>query len=1264
MATITQLKTFGPVLAKRWHRGADGIPVETGYDKAAFYAVTEHQVGSLVDLARVLDGIATDRRSCVIRGRPKADCPLSRTARANAHFADSAQSWSAHDFDSLECPPWLDPMDEPGAAVAYLRSLMPPEFHEAACWWSFTGSQGFKPGLRMRLVFWHDLPLTCADLKLWLGERQPDASKPRAQWTKLYPIDVSLYQQVQQIFTAAPVLADGIPDLVPLRSGILPGRLEMVPTPYPIRPRYGTAAVSVASAQAASLPREHAGSGYAYHRSRIGDEADGFHEPILAALSSWYTQHGSEADAAPIIADLAVAARNAPRRPGGDRRADVEARILALPRVAEWIREQQSASERKRDAVGALCAAPSALPTLSLAEAETTLSGAVAAAFVDCRRFLDFGPPFYDPPCIGIGAGIGIGKTAAAIGEIIRLVAERPGVRIAFAVPTHKTGDDIASRLNATAGLRIAASWRGPSQPDPDRPGCTMCRVPELAARVQSATGGLWSVCGRPDRGLCRHNPRRKGIAPADACGYRQQKGSDAVVWIVPHAMLGSAPPKTLPRFDMLVIDEAPWLTLLEGLDGNQPIRIPLSALLRPRRIGQGSNLGQAYFAATIDRLRNALSRSDGLLRRAVLVDAGLTALDAWVCASELEHTYAAVSVPHGLSETEALVSLGPVLAERRETRLVTKVMLLVADFLTSGAAVAPETLRVELDAPDGPSLRLRSRRDINAGWSRGPVLHLDATLIQDVATHWLPRLEITAAVRARETAVHRVQVYDRQNGKTGLVGTNEAKGEERRRKQAALRQLIEVLAFDYRDQGAPGGPDVLVLTYKALAPRLNVGMPPNVAFGHFSAARGFDGWRGVRVVIVIGRPLPAQRDTAIAAAVASGRLGEHLGAEYDLAAQGALLMRDGSGRRVLTAVHPDPQADAFRRQVLTEVEQAEGRARGVRRTSSAPLLSILLTAYPTELPVDEAIAQSDLLDGVGLLMLLAARGVVPGNARDAAEVLADAFEGEADRAAAFRARLSRLGSAGLLERVVKGAGPGSSEPVTPPYIVPNTVASQVRGKQAEPRPKCFRSFRAYRYRRLDCRSASVALIDTQRHRDPRAALAAAVGELALFERAASPAWLAEIRSAHPYSLPAHRFPPAPSAVTAILGTDHRERGASTPVLPVADDILSVQYRGKRVSMHVYDTLSGAPLILIRTPDASWPPRRKHSEPRLFSAADVAAAVGVSWPSVRDLMTDIQAQERVDAVGFDRAAVEAISRHVGADRVGTAVADLGRRSGS
>lgn len=115
-------------------------------------------------------------------------------------------------------------------------------------------------------------------------------------------------------------------------------------------------------------------------------------------------------------------------------------------------------------------------------------------------------------------------------------------------------------------------------------------------------------------------------------------------------------------------------------------------------------------------------------------------------------------------------------------------------------------------------------------------------------------------------------------------------------------------------------------------------------------------------------------------------------------------------------------------------------------------------------------------------------------------------------------------------------------------------------------------------------------------------------------------------------------------------------------MLPVADDILSLQYRGKRVSLHCYDTPSGAPLILIRTPEASWPPKRKRDEARLFSAADVAAAVGVSWPSVRDLMTDIQAQERVEAVGFDRAAVEALTRHVGADRVGAAVAGLTGRS--
>lgn len=180
MDTLTQLRSFGPVLAKRWSRGPDGKPEELRRDPAKHFAVIEHPVGSVFDLVTALDSLSGDRLSCVIRGQLKLWQNPLRVRRTNEAFFDVPRWYSLHDFDSVECPPWIDWRKEPNAAAAFLRSLLPPEFHEATCYWSFTGGQGFKRELRMRLAFWHDRRVAGAELKAWLGEKEPVVAVPSA----------------------------------------------------------------------------------------------------------------------------------------------------------------------------------------------------------------------------------------------------------------------------------------------------------------------------------------------------------------------------------------------------------------------------------------------------------------------------------------------------------------------------------------------------------------------------------------------------------------------------------------------------------------------------------------------------------------------------------------------------------------------------------------------------------------------------------------------------------------------------------------------------------------------------------------------------------------------------------------------------------------------------------------------------------------------------------------------------------------------------
>src|SRR4029077_13261925 len=78
------------------------------------------------------------------------------------------------------------------------------------------------------------------------------------------------------------------------------------------------------------------------------------------------------------------------------------------------------------------------------------------------------------------------------------------------------------------------------------------CRLAEAAKEVISAGGDLQLLCsrrGQQKMEYCRHHPK---VGSGNSCGYRRQQRSQVRartrVWIVPSAMLATAPPDGLKR--------------------------------------------------------------------------------------------------------------------------------------------------------------------------------------------------------------------------------------------------------------------------------------------------------------------------------------------------------------------------------------------------------------------------------------------------------------------------------------------------------------------------------------------------------------------------------------------------------------------------------------------------------------------------------------------------------------------------------------------
>ncbi|HEU0215053.1 MAG TPA: hypothetical protein VFQ90_00210 [Stellaceae bacterium] len=351
---ITVVTTFGPMATKIITANPSGAPIIKNWDRIKRVRMRKVWISSLADAVPALSNMGP--RQFIVRGKPIDGEYWQDTVRrlkprkkADGTVEPATLEAAAHhlvvlDFDSVECPDWLDdPQHDPDACVEHLVSLLPEEFHGASCWWAFTGSMLIKPGLRMRLAFWSDRPLSDDELKAWLADA---------------PVDHAIFHPIQAIYIAAPVFV-GMPDLCPHRCGVWPGDRDAITPPAVIEPAKRQRAPRQPSDDVYTAHGEAVGAGggdYDSYKAEIGDhaEGDGFNAPLRRAVGAWLRINGSKADPAWLRADLEQAIRNAPRDPALHDDAYIEFRCGSdldslIERVAEWQADSEAEAQRLAD---------------------------------------------------------------------------------------------------------------------------------------------------------------------------------------------------------------------------------------------------------------------------------------------------------------------------------------------------------------------------------------------------------------------------------------------------------------------------------------------------------------------------------------------------------------------------------------------------------------------------------------------------------------------------------------------------------------------------------------------------------------------------------------------------------------------------------------------------------------------------------------------------------------------------------------------------
>ncbi|QGM96257.1 DUF7146 domain-containing protein [Methylocystis parvus] len=715
-------------------------------------------------------------------------------------------------------------------------------------------------------------------------------------------------------------------------------------------------------------------------------------------------------------------------------------------------------------------------------EAETDEPSANKADDGDGVRIDYVGPPHVH----ALGITVGVGKTEAALRHarrtLVRLRAAGDNRAIVIAVPEHRLSDEVAARfreMTEQAGLSFEAEvWRGREADLPGgENGEKMCADIESVRLAQKHFAQInEEVC--LGKGPGGEHP----CAYLYACAYRDQFDADADLWVVSHQILFHPFPPAIEGRGVaaIVVDESPWQAGLIGVEGSG-IEVELSWMcsqpVPPAMDGE-------RLRDIRGRLAWAVTRSpDGPLKRAALHAVGFD--NETGPFAELQEWRRKQNEGNWRERIEN-ASLHPLM-------LIWKA---VADLMNRGGPEASGRLAIVRRKEDGVRvLRVSGLASINEDW-RVPTLLIDAVLdVELVRPFWpnivnLGQFDVSAANQVVRQATGKSWAKSsleppKSHGAQSALNSPanpDAPSDDKHaaRAETAARARRRVHAISLKRERELGG-KLLVIGNKAVVQAMQ--FPPDVNVGHFGAIAGHDEWRDVRLVVILGRPMPAPQQVERMAGAMTGAAPETTNGEWYGRGDAYRLKREGNSLvRVLaeTDIHPDPIAERMRQRIcIGELVQAIGRGRGVNRQPDDPVEILVLGDAILPVPVDEFLPDDSLWPSPTDQML--AEGGV-------------AFEDGTSAAMAYPMLWRTAGAARMALQRARGANR-----ITNQSSVTISYNELSIGECDGARP--FDAVRFVRFQRAgNGQEVQRACYDARRIDDPHAEIERMVGPLVMFE--------------------------------------------------------------------------------------------------------------------------------------------------------------------
>ena len=611
----------------------------------------------------------------------------------------------------------------------------------------------------------------------------------------------------------------------------------------------------------------------------------------------------------------------------------------------------------------------------------------------------------------------GVGKTRAVVGAdgSPGILHRAQGLVSILFEPDHGMAAQARKDYdrNAPQGSAPSIVLRGRPAPDPDQPGKTMCRLPDVAGKL--AAKGV-SV----PKALCDHCPF------AQVCGYLRQEKKIKALAAAPEgvAIFGPHDYAFLPlpgliEPDLAIFDERPrdygvedaqvsFEMLGETLQFDRPL-MAMNAMQATSEEADAQAANLRFIRPLMVALRNAgQDHPDRIL--GALRDQGID--QTWIIGALAGLTYfqdraTAHAMRHAMGQWTFAQMLGRPfdLEKRLEREIESKEGKIARTMQTIFQA-----LLIEIDKPREDAVgiavtyvpRRPGSRDLARGIvavrtqalriGRVPFLHLDGTGDHRMAERIFGRMDVAHHPVERSPAERGdriVQVIGAEFHNAGLIGGRKGLGGEVIPYHGTWAENYDAQRADII-KAITARPGVLVIGNKSVSEALKPGEHGAHA-AHFGAIRGRNDWEKIDRIMIIGReePSPAKVERiARAFAAHDDAPFESLAGKPYPKAQRGIRKRDGSGHGIAVNFHPNAWADRVLTQIRdAEIVQAVDRIRPIYKDQ--PIEITLLSPVAVDLTVDQVIAFKDWRKGgTRIERALKQARVIPLSGREAARLL------------------------------------------------------------------------------------------------------------------------------------------------------------------------------------------------------------------------------------------------------------------------------------